>query len=101
MQDNHCQKLHLQRENKRAVTAAISELHDGSPEHAGGNNTWSNVSEGRRSVDVQELGGRGRDKAKVGKQQRPVRNHSCVTFSASLSFCSFVFLPALDATLQS
>lgn len=101
MEDNHCQKLHLQRENKLAMTAGISELHDGSPERADGNNTWPNLSDGRRSVDVQELGGQGRDKAKVGKQQRPVRIHSCVTFSSSLSLCSFVFLSALHATLQS
>lgn len=101
MQDNRCQKLHLQRGNKLAVTAGISELHDGSPEPAGGKNTWSHPSEGRRSVDVQENGGGGRDEAKVGKQQRPVRNHSCVTFYASLSVCSFVFLSALPALLQS
>lgn len=52
-------KLHLQRGNKLAVTAGISELHDGSPEPAGGKNTWSHPSEGRRSVDVQENGGGG------------------------------------------
>lgn len=85
MQDNRCQKLHPQWGNKLAVTAGISELRDGSPGPTGGKNTWSHSSEREKVRGRTGEGGwwgGGEMKRRWGKQQRPVRSPSCVTFSA-------------------